>query len=128
MSIKNITATVGKGGTNIPSDVATVQYLLNCVPFSNGEPRRELKIDGFAGVITTGAIDGTIGGSGAEFINHSCDPNLVTRIGGGRIFFVSCRRISAGEELTLDYNITFATDLPCSCGAEKCRGIINQKA
>ena len=32
------------------------------------------------------AIDGAIGGSGAEFINHSCDPNLYARVGRGRIF------------------------------------------
>src|ERR1700739_2725588 len=30
-------------------------------------------------------IDGSVGGSGAEFINHSCDPNLVTRILKGHI-------------------------------------------
>ena len=74
------------------------------------------------------AIDGAIGGSGAEFINHSCHPNLMTRIVGGRIFFSSNRPITLGEELTLDYNIaTDGTDLPCSCGTENCRGIINQK-
>ena len=75
------------------------------------------------------AIDGAIGGSGAEFINHSCHPNLVTRITGGQIHFVSSRRITADEELTLDYNLgNGGTDLPCSCGAEKCRGSINQRA
>ncbi len=75
------------------------------------------------------AIDGAMGGSGAEFINHSCTPNLFTRIVGGRIFFVSLRRIAAGEELTLDYNLgNVGADLPCSCGTEKCRGILNQKA
>ncbi|MCY7347577.1 MAG: SET domain-containing protein-lysine N-methyltransferase [Pyrinomonadaceae bacterium] len=73
------------------------------------------------------AVDGAIGGSGAEFINHSCQPNLMTRIVGGRIFFVSNRQIESGEELTLDYNIVMnGTNLPCSCGTEKCRGIINQ--
>lgn len=56
MSLKTITSTVGEGGTNIPSDVATVQYLLNCVPVSHGGPLQELKIDGFAGVVTIEAI------------------------------------------------------------------------
>jgi len=73
------------------------------------------------------AIDGAIGGSGAEFINHGCDPNLYARVGGGRISFISCRRIAAGAELMLDYNITYDTDLPCSCRTEKCRGSINRK-
>jgi hypothetical protein len=57
MSLKTITATVGRGGANIPADVATVQYLLNCVPASDGGPLRELKIDGFAGVVTIEAIN-----------------------------------------------------------------------
>ena len=57
MSLKTIKATVGQGAANIPADVATIQYLLNCVPFSVGGPQRELKIDGFAGVITTEAIN-----------------------------------------------------------------------
>ncbi len=57
MSLKTITATVGEGGANIPADVATIQYLLNCVPVSQGGPIKELKIDGFAGVMTTEAIN-----------------------------------------------------------------------
>jgi hypothetical protein len=57
MSLKTITATVGQGAANIPSDVATIQYLLNCVPVSHGGPVRELSIDGFAGVVTTEAIN-----------------------------------------------------------------------
>ena len=57
MSLKTVTAAVGAGSTNIPSDVATVQYLLNCVPVSRGGPFQELKIDGFAGVITIEAIN-----------------------------------------------------------------------
>lgn len=57
MSLKTIRATVGKGGENIPTDVATVQYLLNCVPVSHGGPIKELKIDGFAGVLTVEAVN-----------------------------------------------------------------------
>ena len=57
MSLKTIIATVGQSGVNIPADVATVQYLLNCVPVSNGGPLQKLKIDGFAGVVTTEAIN-----------------------------------------------------------------------
>jgi hypothetical protein len=57
MCLKTITATVGKGGANIPAEVATVQYLLNGVPPSAGGPLRKLKIDGFAGVVTIEALD-----------------------------------------------------------------------
>lgn len=73
------------------------------------------------------AIDGAIGGSGAEFINHSCDPNLEARVSGERIFFISKRSVAAGEELTLDYNLDDdGTDMPCSCGVEQCRGFVNR--
>jgi SET domain-containing protein len=65
-------------------------------------------------------LDGAVGGSGAEFINHSCDPNLTVRKIRGRIFLYSFRRIKAGEELTVDY--AFRCTCPCRCGSSKCRG------
>lgn len=71
-------------------------------------------------------IDGSVGGSGAEFINHSCEPNLVSRIVNGRIFYYARRDIRRGEELTVDYH--FAPDVervPCACGSPNCRGTIN---
>jgi len=71
------------------------------------------------------AVDGAIGGSGAEFINHSCDPNLVARISKGHIWLVSVRRIAKGEELSFDYRLSGAQMLPCKCGVKGCRGYLN---
>jgi uncharacterized protein len=71
-------------------------------------------------------IDGSVGGSGAEYINHCCDPNLEARIMKGHILYMSRRRILPGEELTVDYH--FDRDVPkvpCECGARNCRGTIN---
>src|SRR5579863_853168 len=71
-------------------------------------------------------LDGAVRGSGAERINHSCDPNLYAQILGHRVFFWSLRRIKKGEELTVDY--CFDDDpnpTPCLCGSKKCRGTIN---
>jgi uncharacterized protein len=65
-------------------------------------------------------LDGAVGGSGAEFINHSCDPNLTVRRIRGQIFLYSFRKIKAGEELTVDY--AFRCPCPCRCGSSKCRG------
>jgi hypothetical protein len=48
-------------------------------------------------------IDGVIGGSGAEYINHSCAPNLRSRLVRGHILSFSTRPIARGEELTVDY-------------------------
>ena len=71
-------------------------------------------------------IDGGIGGSGAEFINHGCDPNLVARFDHRRVFLLSLRPIAKGEELLLDYHVRGDIDLlPCRCGASTCRGFLN---
>jgi uncharacterized protein len=71
-------------------------------------------------------VDGQQGGCGSERINHSCDPNLVTRKINGRIFFYSRRRIPRGHELTVDYRYrSEAKRKACFCGSPKCRGTMN---
>ena len=71
-------------------------------------------------------IDGAAGGSGAEYINHSCDPNLRATIRNGHILYISKREIAADEELTVDYNFSRKIeDVPCRCGSTGCRGTIN---
>ncbi len=73
-------------------------------------------------------LDGAVGGSGAEYINHCCDPNIVTVIKQGHILYMSRRPIRRGEELTVDYH--FGKDIEtviCKCGAAACRGTINLK-
>lgn len=73
------------------------------------------------------AIDGALGGSGAEYVNHGCEPNVVARVRKGRVGLVSRRRIGAGEELLLDYRVTGdAPPLECRCGARTCRGTMNR--
>jgi SET domain-containing protein len=74
-------------------------------------------------------IDGAVGGSGAEYINHSCDPNLVSRIMKVHILYLSLRDIKRGEELTIDYRFDKKVErVLCRCGAIKCRGTINMLA
>jgi hypothetical protein len=71
-------------------------------------------------------LDGAFGGSGAEIINHSCDPNLRSMNLKGHILYISKRAIRRGEELTVDYR--FDKDIGkvrCRCGAKTCRGVIN---
>lgn len=70
-------------------------------------------------------VDGAIGGSGAEIINHSCEPNLISRVMKRHILYLSLRVIKPGEELTVDYNFGKQTEgVRCFCGAENCRGTI----
>jgi SET domain-containing protein len=71
-------------------------------------------------------MDGALGGSGAEFINHSCEPNLRPRRTLGHILLFSRRTIRKGEELSWDYRYSKKTEtIPCRCGSPKCRGTIN---
>jgi SET domain-containing protein len=73
------------------------------------------------------SIDGAIGGSGAEIINHSCQPNLISRVMKGHILYLSLRVIKPGEELSVDYNFGRQTEqVRCFCGAPECRGTIQK--
>jgi len=73
-------------------------------------------------------VDGSEGGSGAEIINHSCEPNLIGRVMKGHILYMSLRPIKLGEELTIDYNFSEDKEkTPCACGTKACRGIIEQR-
>jgi uncharacterized protein len=72
------------------------------------------------------SIDGAVGGSGAEFINHSCEPNCYASIQKGHILYMSAREIERGEELTIDYRFDpHVEHVPCGCGSIACRGTIN---
>jgi len=71
-------------------------------------------------------IDGAVGGSGAEIINHACDPNLRSEIRKGHILYMSRRPIQLGEELTVDYRFSDKIEeVKCLCGSPLCRGTIN---
>lgn len=73
-------------------------------------------------------LDGSVGGSGAEIINHACDPNLHARIVKAHILYFSRRAIRRGEELTVDYRFSDKIDdVKCRCGSPLCRGTINLK-
>jgi SET domain-containing protein len=72
------------------------------------------------------SLDGAVGGSGAEIINHSCDPNLRSWNFKNHILYMSRRAIRKGEELTVDYRFdTEAERVPCLCNSRHCRGTIN---
>jgi uncharacterized protein len=73
-------------------------------------------------------LDGSVGGSGAEYINHCCDPNVVARVVRGHILYFAKRDIHPGQELTVDYHFAVEVEkVPCACGTGKCRGTINVK-
>lgn len=73
------------------------------------------------------SLDGSRGGNGTHYINHSCDPNAYMTIIYGHILFFALRDIQPGEEITIDYEETLHSDKKrCYCGAKNCRGTINK--
>ncbi|MGH9971682.1 MAG: SET domain-containing protein [Pyrinomonadaceae bacterium] len=73
------------------------------------------------------SLDGSKGGNGTHYINHSCEPNSYMKILYGHILFIALRDIRAGEEITIDYESTLHSDKKrCTCGAPTCRGKINR--
>ena len=110
----------------IPANVRVIEYTGERIGYREAERRRERPHLYLLWVAPGRLIDGAVGGSGAEFINHSCAPNVVVDITEGRVFFVSLRDIAVGEELLLDYRVGGnAPPMPCRCGAANCRGFLN---
>jgi len=59
-----------------------------------------------------------------NFVNHSCEPNSLLDIEVEEPCLISLRDISAGEEITCDYNRTEVggTKVKCTCGSKNCKG------
>ena len=75
------------------------------------------------------SLDGSRGGNGTHYINHSCQPNCYMKILHGHIQFYALRDIHPGEEITIDYQYTLHSDKKrCYCGAKSCRGTINKRS
>jgi len=74
------------------------------------------------------SLDGSRGGNGTHYINHSCDPNAYMKTLYGHVLFFALRNIRRGEEITIDYEQTLLPDSKrCFCGAKNCRGTINKQ-
>ena len=88
--------------------------------------RRKLRI---CSIDERWSLDGSRGGNGTHYINHSCEPNAYMQSArGSHILFYALRDIHPGEEITVDYGTTLHKDSKrCFCGASMCRGTINKK-
>ncbi|MDQ6941575.1 MAG: SET domain-containing protein-lysine N-methyltransferase [Candidatus Eremiobacteraeota bacterium] len=87
--------------------------------------RRVLRI---SGVDSRWSIDGSVGGNGTHYINHSCRPNSFMQTFGRRLLVLALRDIRPGEEITVDYVETMHSDRKrCTCGVRGCRGKINKQ-
>ncbi|HAF16480.1 MAG TPA: SET domain-containing protein-lysine N-methyltransferase [Blastocatellia bacterium] len=86
--------------------------------------RRRLRI---CAINNRWSLDGSRGGNGTHYINHSCEPSAYMKILYGRILFIALRDIKPGDEITIDYEQTLHSNKKrCTCGAPSCRGTINK--
>jgi SET domain-containing protein len=97
---------------------------------SNAEARRRAhrKTLRICEVNSRWSLDGSRGGNGTHYINHSCVPNAFMQVLYDHILFIALRDINPGEEITIDYESTLhSDDKQCICGSEMCRGTINRQ-
>lgn len=113
---------------NIPAGRKVIEYTGEKISRRETKRRGEGPLTYLFTLDNYWTIDGAVGGSGAEIINHSCNPNLRSTIHKGHILYWSKRPIKRGEELTIDYLFAKHVErIPCVCGARTCRGTINVK-
>ena len=114
---------------SIPAGVKVIEYTGERIARREAKRRSARELHYLFDVDKYWKLDGAVGGSGAEYINHSCDPNLFSRIRRGRVFYISERRIRAGEELSINYNFSEDDErVPCHCGAKNCASWIGREA
>jgi SET domain-containing protein len=109
----------------IPANRKVIEYTGERVNRREAKRRGDGKFTYLFAVDNYWTLDGAVGGSGAEIINHSCEPNLVSRVMKGHILYMSLRPIQVGEELTVDYHLDWNPPVtPCQCGTQRCRGTL----
>ena len=117
-----------------------VEYIGECVSLPVTEAREKkynsMRIQDYQLRINDSQIiDATVKGGLGRYVNHSCNPNCVTKIVQPpneplkRVFIVALRDIEPREELSYDYQFPLETDMaariPCNCGSDVCRGFMN---
>jgi SET domain-containing protein len=113
---------------SIPANRKVIEYTGERISRRETKKRSERPMNYIFTLDAYWSIDGSVGGSGAEFINHCCDPNIFSRIVRGHILYYSARPIRKGEELTVDYRFEKHVEkVACACGSPRCRGTINLK-
>jgi uncharacterized protein len=66
-------------------------------------------------------IDGSRGGNGTQYINHSCEPNCEVIVERERILIYALRDVAPGEEITTDYLYELGLEgTRCNCQTPSC--------
>ncbi len=113
---------------HFPRGKKIAEYTGEKIPNAEANRRAHRRVLRICGIDAQWSLDGSRGGNGTHYINHSCAPNCYMKILYGHIQFYALRDIHPGEEVTLDYEQTLHSDKKrCSCGAPTCRGTINKQ-
>jgi SET domain-containing protein len=96
---------------------------------SLAEAERRRRTSGWQGICDVDAewaIDGSRGGNGTQYVNHSCQPNADVIVLQERIFFDALREIAPGEEITTDYLYELGLEgARCQCRTDSCRETVS---
>ena len=112
----------------IPARRKVIEYTGERISRRETKKRSERELNYLFTLDSYWTIDGSVNGSGAQYINHCCEPNVAARIVKGHIIYLSLRDIRKGEEITVDYHFEADVEkVPCACGSLGCRGTINNK-
>jgi len=98
------------------------EYVGERIPSGEAERRRcSSQQHSICDVDEAWAIDGTRGGNGTEFVNHSCEPNSDVLVLCGHVFLYALKDIAPGEEITTDYLYELtSTGAHCNCRTVSC--------
>lgn len=121
---------------DIPSGAFVVEYVGDVIDRAEVERRKKMYQESgnphfyLMEIGPDVTIDAGLAGGLARFLNHSCGPNCMTQkwqVGNEtRVAMFAVKDISAGEELSYDYQWCHFGESPwkCLCGAETCRGFL----
>jgi uncharacterized protein len=110
-----------------PRGKKIADYAGERIPDAEANRRANRRVLRICAIDEQWSLDGSRGGNGTHYINHSCRPNSYMRITHGHLLFMALRDIRPGEEITCDYISTHhPDDYRCRCKAEGCRGTINR--
>src|ERR1700691_825015 len=79
----------------IPANRKVIEYAGERINRLQASKRAEGDYTYLFAVDSYWTLDGAVGGSGAEIINHCCEPNLISRVMKGHVLYMSLREIKA---------------------------------
>ncbi len=110
----------------IPRRRKVIEYTGELISNREANRRVDRAVGHFFALNNHRVLDGLVGGSGAEYVNHSCNPNLYSRLVKDHVLYFSQRGIMIGEELSVDYRYSLdEIEVACHCDSRNCRRMIN---